>query len=185
MARRRGNRVSRFKANHPYNQEVLAVHRVARVVKGGRRFRFRALVVLGDGQGLVGVGLGKGSDVSTAITKAGNVAQNKMFNAIIDQTTVPHDVIAKVGGAQVLIKPAKEGTGLIAGGTTRLILETAGYSNIYSKSLGNSNKINTAYAVIKALKQLVGRDDWLTTKVSRSTTKQPLKQTDNEDSPTD
>ena len=159
-ARRRSSNVSRVKPNHPYKQEVLAIDRVSRVVKGGRRFRFRALVVLGDGQGRVGVGLSKGSDVSMAVTKAADVAQRQMKSVVIDQTTIPHDVRAKVGGADVLIKPAKEGTGLIAGSVIRLILEVAGYGNIYSKSLGNSNKVNCAYATIAALDQLVPRDQW-------------------------
>lgn len=160
--RRSRGAVSRVKPNHPYKQEVLAVDRVVRVVKGGRRFRFRALVVLGDGQGKVGVGLAKGSDVSMAVNKAAAVAQRRMKPVVIDQTTVPHDVLAKVGGARILIKPAKEGTGLIAGSVVRLILEVAGYGNVYSKSLGNSNKINCAYATIAALDQLMPRDQWPT-----------------------
>ena len=146
--------------NHPYTQEVLAIDRVSRVVKGGRRFRFRALVVIGDGQGLVGLGLSKGADVSLAVNKAAAVAQRQMFQAIIDETTIPHEVIAHVGGARVLLKPAKEGTGLIAGSVSRTILAVAGYNDIYSKSLGNSNKVNRAYATIEALKKLVGRDQW-------------------------
>lgn len=160
MARRPQGNVNRNKPNHPYKQEVLTVDRIARVVKGGRRFRFRALVVLGDGQGLVGVGLAKGTDVSMAVNKAADVAQRQMKQVIIDQTTIPHDVRAKVGGAEVLIMPAKEGAGLIAGSVIRLILETAGYRNIYSKSLGNSNKINCAYATMAALDQLVAKDNW-------------------------
>ena len=160
MARRHPGNMNRNKPNHPYKQEVLAIDRIARVVKGGRRFRFRALVVLGDGQGLVGVGLSKGADVSMAINKAADVAQRQMKQIVIDQTTVPHDVRAKVSGAEVLIMPAKEGTGLISGSVIRLILEIAGYKNIYSKSIGNSNKINCAYATMAALDQLVAREDW-------------------------
>lgn len=160
MPRRPTGHLNRNKPNHPYRQEVLAVDRIARVVKGGRRFRFRALVVLGDGQGLVGIGLSKGTDVSMAVTKAADVAQRQMKRVVIEQDTIPHDVKAKVGGAEVLIMPAKQGAGLIAGSVIRLILEIAGYSNIYSKSLGNSNKINCAYATIAALEQLVPREKW-------------------------
>ncbi len=159
-ARRHPGHINRAKPNHPYKQEVLAIDRVSRVVKGGRRFRLRALVVLGDGQGRVGVGLSKGSDVAMAINKAASVAQRQMKPVVIDQTTVPHDVNAKVGGARILIKPAKEGTGLKAGSVVRLILEVAGYGNVYSKSLGNSNKVNLAYATIAALDQLVPRSQW-------------------------
>ena len=151
----------RNKPDHPYNQRVLSVDRVSRVVKGGRRFRFRALVVLGDGKGLLGVGSAKGTDVASAITKAANVAKKGMRPVVLaEPTTIPHDVRAKVGGAHILLKPAKEGTGLIAGSVTRDILEVAGYHNIYSKSLGNSNKVNLAYAVMAALSQLVAQEEW-------------------------
>ena len=144
-----------------YNQVALDVSRVARVVKGGRRFRLRVLVVLGDKKGLVGVASAKGADYATAINKANDVARRKMKTMVIAHpTTIPHEVKAKVGGAQVLLKPAREGTGLIAGGVVRQVLEVAGYHNIYSKSLGNSNKTNVAYAVIKALEQLVAKEDW-------------------------
>lgn len=146
---------------HPYDQAVISIDRVARVVKGGRRFRFRALVVLGDKKGLIGIGTAKGADAVLAITKASNVAQKNMRQVIIeDPATIPHEVTAKVSGAKILLKPAKDGTGLIAGGTTRQILELAGYNNIYSKSLGSSNKINVAQAVIKALMKLEAKTDW-------------------------
>ena len=159
MNRMRNN--PRTNPDHGYNQKVLNIDRVARVVKGGRRFRFRALVVLGDGKGLVGVGSAKGSDVAAAINKAVNVAKRYMKQVVLaGPTTIPHDVKAKVGGAQILLKPAREGTGLIAGSVTREILETAGYHNIYSKSLGNSNKTNLAYAVIEALNQLLPQEEW-------------------------
>ncbi|MYB39827.1 30S ribosomal protein S5 [Candidatus Saccharibacteria bacterium] len=151
----------RHNPNHNYNQKVLSVDRVARVVKGGRRFRFRALVVLGDGKGLLGIGSAKGADFTSAINKAADVAKKSMKRVVLSgQATIPHDVTAKVGGAHILLKPAKEGTGLIAGSVTRDILEAAGYHNIYSKSLGNSNKTNLAYAVIRALGELVPPEEW-------------------------
>ena len=144
-----------------HEQHVLNIDRVARVVKGGRRFRFRALVVVGDGKGQVGVGSAKGSDVAAAIEKAGKVANRQMIQAVInDPQTIPHEVTAKVGGACILLKSAPNGTGLIAGGITRQILTTAGYQNLYSKSLGNTNKTNLAYAVIEALKQLLPVERW-------------------------
>lgn len=147
--------------SHGYNQKVLNIDRVARVVKGGRRFRFRALVVLGDGQGLLGVGSAKGADVTAAIAKAANVAQASMVKVDLNRfKSISHDVQAKVGGAHILLKPAREGTGLIAGSVVRQILEVAGYNNIYSKSLGNSNKTNLAYAVMEALGQLLPFDKW-------------------------
>ena len=151
----------RTNPNHPYEQKVLNIDRVSRVVKGGRRFRFRALVALGDGKGLVGVGSAKGPDVTAAINKAVNVAKRGMKKVVIAKpTTIPHQVSAKVGGAHILLKPARAGTGLIAGSVTREILEITGYHNIYSKSLGNSNKTNLAYAVVEALRELVAKEDW-------------------------
>ena len=152
---------SRNNPNHDYNQKVLNVDRVSRVVKGGRRFRFRALVVLGDGKGLLGIGSAKGADFTSAINKAADVAKKRMKRVVLSgSTTIPHDTSAKVGGAHILLKPAKEGTGLIAGSVTRDILEAAGYHNIYSKSLGNGNKTNLAYAVVKALGELVPPEEW-------------------------
>ena len=151
----------------PYEQKVLDCTRVARVVKGGRRFRFRALVALGDKAGKIGIGVAKGSDVAKAVAKAVNVAKKEMFKITITESqSIPHDVLAKVGGAKILLKPAREGTGLIAGSVTRQILELAGYSNIYSKSLGNSNKVNLSSAVFAALKQLVPESDWHLKQVS-------------------
>ena len=146
---------------HNYEQVILNIDRVARVVKGGRRFRFRALVVLGDKKGLVGIGSAKGSDTSIAINKACNVAQRNLKRVVIeDPATIPHEVVAKVSGAHVLLKPAKGGTGLIAGGTIRQILELAGYHNIYSKSLRSNNKTNIAYATMEALRQLQTKASW-------------------------
>jgi small subunit ribosomal protein S5 len=145
-----------------FDEQVLHVDRVARVVRGGRRFRFRALVVVGDHKGHVGVGSAKGADVTTAITKAVEVAKKNMLKLNLYRETIPHEVEAKVGGAHILIKPASAGTGLIAGGTTRAILEVAGVHSALSKSLGSNNKTNTAYATLKALESLVPAKQWIT-----------------------
>ena len=156
--------IKREENDPKFDQRVLNIDRVARVVKGGRRFRFRALVALGDHQGQVGVGLAKGADVTSAISKAADVAKRNLRQVIIEAETIPHDVSAKVSGAHILLKPAKSGSGMIAGNVCRQLLELAGYGNIVSKSLGSSNKTNVAYAVLAALDQLVARDQWLTTK---------------------
>src|SRR5690606_12597719 len=121
------------------------IDRVARVVKGGRRFRFKALVVVGDGKNRVGVGVSKGSDVQTAVMKATAVAKKNIATIPLHNDTIPHEVIEKVGGAKVLLKPAAPGTGIIAGGTVRAILNVTGVNNVLSKSLGSSNKVNIAY----------------------------------------
>jgi small subunit ribosomal protein S5 len=149
-----------------FDERVMKVDRVARVVKGGRRFRFRALVVVGDKKGRIGIGVSKGADVTTAVTKAVDVAKKKLVKINIYKGTIPHEVNAKVGGANILIKPASAGTGLIAGGVVRTILEVAGISNALSKSLGSTNKVNTAYATLAALEQLVLAKNWVTNSVN-------------------
>lgn len=147
-----------------YDERVIHVNRVARVVKGGRRFRFQALVAVGDRKNKVGVGVSKGADVTAAITKATDVAKKNMIKVELYKGTLPHEAEAKVGGAHILIKPASAGTGLIAGGVVRTVLEVAGVNNVLSKSLGSSNKINTAYATIKTLEMLTPKSAWVTTK---------------------
>ncbi len=147
-----------------FDERVVSIDRVARVVKGGRRFRFRALVVIGDHKSRVGVGSAKGADVTTAISKAVDVAKKNMVKITLYKGTLPHDTEAKVGGARILIKPASAGTGLIAGGVVRTVLEVAGVNNALSKSLGSTNKTNTAYATIEALKLLTPADKWVTRK---------------------
>jgi len=144
-----------------FDERVINVDRVARVVKGGRRFRFRALVVVGDKKGRIGIGIAKGADVTTAVTKAVDVAKKHMIEVVTYKGTIPHEVQAKVGGSNILIKPASAGTGLIAGGVVRTILEVAGISNALSKSLGSTNKVNTSYATMDALRQLVPAKDWV------------------------
>lgn len=152
-----------------FDERILHVNRVARVVKGGRRFRFQALVVVGDRKNKVGVGVSKGADVTAAVAKATDVAKKNMMKVSLYKGTVPHEVVGKVGGAHILIKPASAGTGLIAGGVVRTVLEVAGISNVLSKSLGSTNKINTAYATLDALNQLVPSSDWITTKNKKNT----------------
>lgn len=145
-----------------FDERVVHIDRVARVVKGGRRFRFRALVVLGDHKGKVGIGIAKGADVTAAVAKAVDVAKKNMVTINLYNGTIPHEAEAKISGARILVKPAAPGTGLIAGGVVRTVLEVAGISNALSKSLGSSNKINIAYATLEALQSVVPADKWLT-----------------------
>jgi small subunit ribosomal protein S5 len=147
-----------------YDERVLAVDRVARVVKGGRRFRFRSLVIVGDKKGKVGIGIAKGADVTTATTKATEVAKKNIVVIPLYKGTIPHEVEGKVAGAKLMIKPAAPGTGLIAGATVRAVLEAVGVQNALSKSFGSSNKINACYATIEALKTLQPQKDWVTYK---------------------
>lgn len=145
-----------------FDERVVHIDRVARVVKGGRRFRFRALVVIGDHKNKVGIGIAKGADVQAAITKAVEVAKKNLITIALYKGTLPHEAEAKVGGARILIKPASAGTGLIAGGVVRTVLEVAGVSNVLSKSLGSTNKINTAYATLAALQSITPANKWVT-----------------------
>jgi len=144
-----------------FEELVINIDRVARVVKGGRRFRFKALVVVGNGKGKVGVGVSKGQDVQTAVAKATDVAKKHLITVPIENGTIPHDIEVKVSGARVLIKPAAPGTGIIAGGVVRQIIGVTGIHNMLSKSLGSTNKVNIAYAVIEALQSLVPKSEWL------------------------
>lgn len=137
-----------------FEQKLLDLARVTRVVKGGRRFRFRATLVIGNRKGKVGVGVSKGSDVSDAIQKAYNDAQKNLIEVEMAGTTIPHDVSQKLGSAKVLLKPASEGQGIIAGGAVRSVVDLAGIKDIVSKSLGASNKLNVARATVEALKTL-------------------------------
>jgi small subunit ribosomal protein S5 len=163
---RRSRRPEVAPEEKPFDERVLHIDRVARVVKGGRRFRFRALVVVGDRKKRVGIGIAKGADVTAAVAKATDVAKKNMIDVPVKDGTIPHDVQSKVGGANILVKPASAGTGLIAGGVVRTILEVAGISNALSKSLGSSNKANTAYATLEALRSLVPAKQWITNRAA-------------------
>ena len=134
-------------------ERVVSISRVTKVTKGGRHFRFSATMAVGDGKGLVGIGTGKANEVPEAIKKGIQAANKNLCKvAIVDNRTIPHDAIGECGKARVLIKPAKEGTGVIAGGAVRVILELAGIKDIVSKSLGSNTKINMAKATLEALK---------------------------------
>ena len=146
-----------------FEEVVVNIDRVARVVKGGRRFRFKALVVVGNRKNKVGVGVAKGADVQTAIAKATDVAKKHLVTIPVANDTIPHEIEVKLSGARVLIKPAAPGTGIIAGGVVRSIIGVTGIRNLLSKSLNSTNKVNIAYATIEALRGLVPRDEWLTT----------------------
>ncbi len=150
------------------DERVIFVNRVARVVQGGRRFRFQALVVVGDHQGSVGMGISKGADVTAAINKATNTAKKNLIKLPIYKGTLTHEVEAKRGGAKVLILPAAPGTGLIAGGVARSILEVAGIENALSKSIGSNNRINVAYATLEALQTMVPADKWISRTIQKS-----------------
>jgi small subunit ribosomal protein S5 len=159
-----------------FDERVVHIDRVARVVKGGRRFRFRALVVVGDHKGRVGIGISKGADVTAAVAKAVEVAKKNFFDLKLYNGTFPHDATGKMGGSHILLKPASPGTGLIAGGVVRTVLEVAGVSNALSKSLGSSNKINTAYATLEALKSMESANNWVTKKnVAKKEAAKPAK----------
>jgi small subunit ribosomal protein S5 len=158
---RRDHRNPRDMEEKQFDERVVYVNRVARVVKGGRRFRFQALVVAGDHKGRIGIGVSKGADVSAAVNKATEVAKKTMVKVALYKGTLTHEVVGRVGGSRILIMPAAPGTGLIAGGVVRTVLEVTGIENALSKSLGSSNRINTAYATLEALQAMKPSSEWV------------------------
>ena len=159
----RRNRRDRVKAEagpKEFDEITIAVDRVSRTVAGGRRMRFKALVAIGNHKNKVGVGVAKGNDVTTAVAKATSKAKKSMITFNMNGETICHEARTKVTGADVLLKPAAPGTGIIAGGTVRSVIGLTGVKNLISKSLGSTNKVNIAYAVIEGLKQQVPRAEW-------------------------
>jgi len=155
----RGERRPRDQQEQNLIENVVKIYRVAKVVKGGRRFSFSAVVVVGDGEGRVGVAMGKALEVPEAIRKAIEKAKGRMIRVPVVSTTIPHEVIGRADSARVLLKPASLGTGVIAGGPVRAVVEAAGYENILTKSLGSNNPTNVVWATMDALRQLETAED--------------------------
>ncbi len=147
------------KGGEDLTEKVIAINRSAKVVKGGRRFSFSALVVVGDKKGRVGLGLGKATEVAEAIRKGGDNAKHSLCTVSLLHATIPHDVLSAYGGARVLLRPASPGTGIIAGKTVRAVVEAAGVKDVLSKSLGSKNAANVAKATVEAMVQLRLRED--------------------------
>ncbi|MBC8205823.1 MAG: 30S ribosomal protein S5 [Kiritimatiellaeota bacterium] len=159
--REKFNKKKKEEKKSEFEERVVHINRNSKVVKGGRRFSFGALVVVGDGKGRVGCGLGKANEVADAIRKGGETAKRAMKPVTMKGTTIPHEVIGEFGGAQVLLRPASEGTGVIAGGSCRAVLELAGVRDVLAKSLGSNNKLNVTKATMVALDSLRTREEAL------------------------
>jgi small subunit ribosomal protein S5 len=142
-----------------FKETLIGVNRVAKVVKGGKRFSFNAMVVVGDGLGQVGCGVGKANEVQAALQKAVRRAKKNLVKVAIKGTTIPHEIIGEYGAVKILLKPAAPGTGLIAGGPVRAVLAAAGYRDILSKSLRSNNAFNVVYTTIRALQSLQTKEE--------------------------
>jgi small subunit ribosomal protein S5 len=172
---RKNNRRDRVKAEaapKEFEEVTINIDRVSRTVAGGRRMRFKALVAVGNKKNKVGVGVAKGNDVTSAVAKATTKAKKNMVTFNMDGETICHEVETKVTGADVLMKPAAPGTGIIAGGVVRSIIGLTGVKNLISKSLGSTNKVNIAYAVVEGLRQQVPREKWNTTAAKKAAKKE-------------
>ncbi len=143
--------------NSDFEEKVLYINRCSKVVKGGRKFSFSALVIVGNGLGCIGMGFAKANEVSDAIRKAGDAAKKNVLTFEVEGTTIPHEILTQWDGAEVLLKPAKEGTGVIAGSKVRAVLEVSGIRDVVAKSLGSNNPINQVRATYKALSELRNR----------------------------
>lgn len=157
--RGRGGRGRGDKPQEEFDSTIVDLARVTRVMAGGKRMSFRACVVIGDKKGRVGMGVKKGADVQLAVQKATDYAKKHLVQVKINEGTLPHTTVARFKGAQVLMKPAKEGTGIIAGGPIRVVMEMAGIQNVVAKMQGSSNKVNNVTAVIRSLKDMKSAQD--------------------------
>ncbi len=153
------NRDDAGRGGSDIEERVVFVNRCAKVVKGGRRFSFSSLVVVGDRKGHVGFALGKANEVAEAIRKGGEVARRTMFPVVLRDRTIPHEVVGRFAGGHVMLKPASAGTGVIAGGAVRAVLELAGVRDVLAKSMGSESPLNVTQATVAALKQLRGYDE--------------------------
>lgn len=174
----RRNRRDRSRADagpKEFDEITISVDRVSRTVAGGRRMRFKALVAIGNRKNKIGVGVAKGNDVTTAVAKATAKAKKSMITFNMDGETICHETRTKVTGADVLMKPAAPGTGIIAGGTVRSIMGLTGVKNLISKSLGSTNKVNIAYAVMEGLRQQTPRSEWVGAKATATVAEKPEK----------
>jgi small subunit ribosomal protein S5 len=156
--RRRQNNRDGEREKSEFDQKVVEVSRVTRVVAGGKRMRFRALVVIGDHKGKVGMGLKKGADVSESVNKAVNAAKKNLIQLPLVNETIPHELKIKYKSSALMLKPAKPGTGVIAGGAVRSVMELAGVKNVVSKMLGSNNKVNNVKAVFAAFSQMKSKE---------------------------